>query len=180
MIIGVAGTLGSGKGTVVEYLKAKGYTHYSSSDTLKRILIERGQPLDREHMSHLAEDLLTMHEGGVLGINLEQAEKDGVQNVVLEAIHRMSEADFVRSKGGKIWGVDADVEIRFQRSIERKEGVKDAVTHERFMESVAREEEGKRDLSSNIRAVLQSADVIIMNNGTKQDLDKEIEAALWN
>lgn len=180
MIIGVAGTLGSGKGTVVEYLKSKGYTHYSSSDTLKRILTERGHPLDREHMSHLAEELLTAHEGGVLGINLEQAEKDGAQNAVLEAIHRVSEADFVRSKGGKIWGVDADVEIRFQRSVARKEGEKDAVTHERFMESIAREEEGKRDLSSNIRAVLNNADVLLMNNGTKHDLDKEIEAALWN
>lgn len=180
MIIGVAGTLGSGKGTVVEYLKSKGYTHYSSSGTLKRILTERGHPLDREHMSHLAEELLRDHEGGVLGINLEQAEKDGAQNVVLEAIHRVSEADFVRSKGGKIWGVDADVEIRFQRGLARGEGEKDAATHERFMESVAREEEGKRDVSSNIRAVLNNADVLLMNNGTKHDLDKEIESALWN
>lgn len=180
MIIGIAGTLGSGKGTVVAYLQSKGYRHYSSSNTLKRILTERGLPLDREHMAHLAEELLATHEGGVLGLNLVQAEKDGATNVVLEAIHRVSEADFVRSRGGKIWGVDADVETRFHRSLARQEGVKDAVTHERFMESIAREEEGKRDLTSNIRAVLASADVVIMNNGTKQELDKEIEAALWN
>lgn len=180
MIIGIAGSLASGKGTVVDYLKAKGYAHYSSSGTLKRILTERGLPLDREHMSALAEELLKSHEGGILGVNLERAEKDGATNVVLEAIHRMSEADFVRSRGGKIWGVDADLEIRYQRTLLRKEGEKDAVTRERFMESIAREEEGKRDVSSNIRAVLDSADVLLMNNGTKQDLDKEIESALWN
>ncbi len=180
MIIGITGTLGSGKGTVVEYLQSKGYTHYSSSSTLKRILTERGLAHDREHMSALAEELAKAYDGGVLGMNIAQAEKDGAKNVVLEAIHRTSEADFVRSKGGKIWGVDADLEIRYQRTILRKEGEKDAVTFERFKESVAREEEGKRDLSSNIRAVLDSADVVLMNNGTKLDLDKEIEAALWN
>lgn len=180
MIIGIAGTLASGKGTVVEYLKSKGYRHYSSSGTLKRILTERGLPHDREHMSQLAEELVKTHEGGVLGMNLEQAKADGAEHVVLEAIHRVSEADFVRSRGGKIWGVDADVEVRYQRTLARREGEKDAVTFERFKESIAREEEGKRDVSSNIRAVLDNADVLLMNNGTKHDLDKEIEAALWN
>ena len=181
MIVGIAGTLGAGKGTVVDYLKSKGYRHYSSSGTLKRILTERGLPHDREHMSQLAEELVRMHEGGVLGMNMAQAEMDGAENVVLEAIHRMSEADFIRSRGGKIWGIDADPKVRFERTVlARGDGEKDSVTFERFQESIAREEEGKRDVSSNIREVLKTAEVIILNNGTKQELDKEIEAALWN
>lgn len=179
MIIGIAGTFASGKGTVVEYLKSNGFTHYSSSDTLKRILTERGQPLTREYMSALAEELLTLYEGGVLGKNFEQAEKDGAKNIVLEAIHRVSEADFVRSRGGKIWGVDADPKIRLQRIQTRGDGEKDAVSVEQLRKDIEREEEGKGSVTSNIREVLKTADVIILNNGTKQELDTEIEAALW-
>lgn len=180
MIIGLAGTFASGKGTVVEYLKTKGYAHYSSSGTLKEILDEQGLPHTRENLALAAEGLLSTYPGGVLEMNLARAEKAGEKNVVLEAIHRMSEADFIRSRGGKIWGVDADVEVRYQRATSRGEGAKDAVTLEQFKSDMAREEEGKGKVTSNIREVIKSADVVLMNSGTKQDLDKEIEAALWN
>lgn len=179
-IIGLAGTFASGKGTVVDYLKTKGYTHYSSSGTLKEILDEQGLPHTRENLANAAEELLSKYKGGVLELNLERAEKAGVQNVVLEAIHRMSEADYIRSRGGKIWGVDADVEVRYQRVLARGEGAKDAVTLEQFKIDMEREEEGKGKVSSNIREVIKTADVVILNSGTKQELDKEIEAALWN
>ena len=179
-IVGLAGTFASGKGTVVDYLKTKGYTHYSSSGTLKEILDEKGLPHTRENLANAAEELLSKYKGGVLELNLERAEKAGAQNVVLEAIHRMSEADYIRSRGGKIWGVDADVEVRYQRVLDRKEGAKDEVTLEQFKSDMAREEEGKGKVTSNIREVIKGADVLITNNGTKQDLDKEIEAALWN
>lgn len=180
MIIGVAGTLASGKGAVVDYLKTKGFAHYSSSGTLKEILDEKGLPHTRENLANAAEDLLSQYKGGVLELNLKRAEEAGAKNVILEAIHRMSEADFIRSRGGKIWGIDADLEIRYQRVQVRKEGTKDEVTLEQFKSDMAREEEGKGNVSSNIRAVIKSADVLILNNGTKQDLDKEIEGALWN
>lgn len=180
MIIGLVGTLASGKGTVVEYLKTKGYAHYSSSGTLKEILDEQGLPHTRENLAAAAEGLLLKYKGGVLELNLVRAEQAGAKNVVLEAVHRKSEADFIRSRGGKIWGVDADVEVRYQRVMARKEGTKDEVSFEQFKSDMEREEEGKGSTTNNIRAVIDSADVVIMNNGTKQDLDKEIEAALWN
>jgi dephospho-CoA kinase len=43
MIIGLAGTIGSGKGTVVDYLKAKGFVQYSSSALLGELVCKRGQ-----------------------------------------------------------------------------------------------------------------------------------------
>jgi dephospho-CoA kinase len=179
MIIGIAGTFASGKGMVVEYLKTKGFTHYSSSDKLKEILSERGQTKTRHDMSSLAEELLASYPGGgILALNIERAERDGAKDLVLEAIHRPSEADFVRSKGGVIWGVDADVDIRYQRTLMRGDGEKDAVTLEQFKENMAREEEGKRELTSNIRDVINNADVVFMNNGTLEELHTQVDAAL--
>lgn len=178
MIIGIAGTIGSGKGTIVEYLKQKGFAHYSSSNILKEILTKRGHPHTREYLSNLAEELLSEYPGGVLSLSLDRARKDGAKDFVLEAIHRMSEAEFVRSVGGKILGIDADIEVRYERISARKEGEKDAVTFEQFVESSAREDEGKRHLVSNIKSVINTADAVVTNNGTLEELHAQIDAVL--
>jgi dephospho-CoA kinase len=178
MIIGIAGTIGSGKGTVVEYLNTKGFKSYSSSGILKEILTERGQSHTRENMAHLAEELTASHPGGVLLISLERAQKEGVENFILEAIHRASEANFVRSVGGKILGVDADLKLRYERTLARNDGAKDAVTFEQFKESSEREDEGKRHLTNNIREVIESADAVVQNNGTLAELHAQVDEAL--
>jgi dephospho-CoA kinase len=178
MIIGITGTLGAGKGTVVEYLKGKGFGHYSSSGILKEILAERGLPATRENMSNLANELMKQHEGGVLHISHEKAEATGLKNYVLESIHRVSEADYIRSIGGIVLGVDADIEKRYERATKRKEGEKDNVTFEQFVSDTKREEEGATGTGPNIRAVLKTADAVVMNNGTLEELHAQIEEAL--
>lgn len=179
MIIGITGTLGSGKGTVVDYLKEKkGFVHYSSSAILRDVLRERGLPETRTYMSPLADELLEKHEGGVLHLSRERAEKAGVTDYILEAIHRTSEADYVRSIGGIILGVDADLKTRFERTIQRGQGEKDHVTYEEFLEHVQREDEGEQGTGPNIRAVLKTADAVFLNNGTREELYSQIETAL--
>jgi dephospho-CoA kinase len=178
MILGIAGTIGGGKGTVVDYLKTKGFGHYSSSDILKEILTERGLSHTRAHMSALADELMRNREGGILGYAHERAEKDGVTDYILEAIHRESEAAYVRSIGGKILGVDAPLKARYERTQKRADGDKDAVTFEEFVQNSEREDEGKTGSGPNIRAVLKSADALIMNDGSLEELHRKIDAAL--
>lgn len=178
MIIGIAGTLAAGKGEVVAYLKSKGFKHYSSSAILKEILTQRGLPLTRDYMSPLADELMEKYPGGILSLSFERATQDQATDFVLEALHRKSEADFVRSLGGKIIGVDADVEKRFQRTVARGDGAKDQVTHDQFLTHVEHEDEGKGATGSHIREVLNTADAVIMNNGTLEDLHAEVDKAL--
>lgn len=178
MIIGITGTLGAGKGTVVEYLKQKGFGHYSSSGILKEILAERGLPAIRFNMSSLADELLKKYEGGVLHLSHERAQKNGEENYILEALHRVDEARYIQSIGGKVLGVDADVEKRFERITKRKEGEKDNVTHEQFLADVKREDEGGGGTGSNIRSTLDVADAIVYNNGTQEELFAQVEEAL--
>lgn len=178
MIIGITGTLASGKGAVVDYLKTKGFAHYSSSATLKALLSVQGLPLTRPYMSRLADDLMQQHEGGVLQISYERARKDGTNDFVLEAIHRESEAAYVRSVGGVIWGVDAGLQTRYGRTIKRADGAKDDVTFEQFVEHSKREDEGAGGTGPNIKAVLRNADAVFMNDGTLEELHAQIDAAL--
>lgn len=178
MIIGLTGTIASGKGAVVEYLKSKGFKHYSSSDLLKEMLAKQHKPLTREYLSALADELIKEHPGGILSLSLERAKKDGAKDFILEAIHRIKEADFIKSIGGKIIGVDADLKIRYERTIARKEGEKDQVTFEQFVEHSKREDEGERHLTNNIRAVLEQADGIIINNGSLEELHRNVDELL--
>lgn len=178
MIVGVTGTLASGKGTVVEYLVSRGFKPYSSSAELKRILTERGQPLTRPYMSALADELIAQYPGGVLHLTHERAIAEGAHDYILEAIHRQSEADYVRSIGGRVFGVDADFKTRFERTMARREGAKDDVTLEQFIEHSQREDEGATGSGPNIRAVLAGADAVFMNNGTLAELHAQIDEAL--
>lgn len=178
MIIGIAGTIGSGKGTVVDYLKSKGFGHYSSSAILKEILTERGLEHTRFNLSSLADELLAQQPGGVLAHSYARAKEAGEDDIVLEAIHRQSEAQYVRSVGGVILGVDANPHVRFERISKRKEGKKDEVTLVQFLADSKREDEGGGGTGSNIRPVIDAADAVIMNEGSLEELQHSIDAAL--
>ncbi|MFT7645177.1 MAG: dephospho-CoA kinase [Candidatus Paceibacteria bacterium] len=175
MIIGITGTLGSGKGTIVAFLKKKGFVHYSSSDVLIRILNDRDLPVDREHLSSLANELMQEYEGGVLHFSHKYAVEANDQNYILEALHRVSEAEYIKKIGGTVIGVDADTEVRYKRIAKRKDGEKDKVTFEQFVADCNREEEGKIPGGPNIRAVMRMSDHIIKNSKSLLDLKKEID-----
>jgi len=179
MIIGIAGTLAAGKGTVVEYLKERrGFAHYSVSGILKDMLEEDGVSASRAHLSALADKLNEQYEGGILHVANERAKADGVKDYILESIHRESEATYVRSLGGIILGVDADAKKRYERTMKRQEGEKDNVTYEEFLERIQHEEEGKGSGSPHIRAVIENADFVVTNNGTLEELHAQIDEVL--
>ena len=50
IILGLTGTLGAGKGTVVEYLKEKGFAHFSARAYLQEEIARRGLPNNRDSM----------------------------------------------------------------------------------------------------------------------------------
>ena len=59
IIIGVTGTLGAGKGTIVDYLvKNKGFIHFSArEDVINKEIEKRGLPITRDNMVLVANDL---------------------------------------------------------------------------------------------------------------------------
>ncbi len=180
MIIGITGSIGGGKGTVVEYLLSKQrFTHYSSSDLLTRILEERGEVVDRDGMNRVANELRAKNPAGVPAENYARYEaEDGESDVIFESIHSVPEADFIKSVGGIIIGVTANSDIRYERILGRR-SVKDDVTKEKFIEQQLREEKGSDDPNkSNIFNTLAEADFLIENNGTLEDLRAQIDQIL--
>ena len=58
-IIGITGTMGAGKGTVVDYLTKPPhkYLHYSARSYLNKLIAEKGMPEGRDSMRVLANQL---------------------------------------------------------------------------------------------------------------------------
>lgn len=179
MIIGIVGTLGSGKGTVVGYLvEKKGFTHYSSSGLLKKMLEARGEFVDRDALAKLAREIRSKDAAGVPKLTYEQVQKDHPENAILEALHTIGEVEFVRSIGGIIFGVDADKDVRFTR-ISKRGSIKDNVSYEKFLEQTKREEDSASDEAGhNIRGAIEIADYVITNNGSLEELHTQIDEVL--
>ena len=56
-IIGITGTIGAGKGTIVDYLvKEKGYVHYSVREFLAEEVIKRGLEVNRDTLTEVGND----------------------------------------------------------------------------------------------------------------------------
>lgn len=174
MIIGIAGTLGAGKGTVVEYLKEKGFEHYSTSGMFKAILESQGQTANREAYTWLGDAFRTLGPAGPIQIQYEIA-KHSNSSVIIESIHDVPEAEFLKKRGALILGVDISLETRFER-ISLRGSEKDNVSFEEFKNIALHEEEGGG--KHNIRKVLDMADHTIMNDDTIEELHQKVDSWL--
>jgi dephospho-CoA kinase len=178
MIIGVTGTNGAGKGTVVDYLvRQKGFTHYSVRECLVKEIERRGMPVDRNSMNAVGNELRAKHGAGYFAEQLlGQALRDG-SDAVIESIRTPGEAQFLQSSGAVIWAVDADRQARYERSVLRGTGT-DRVTFEEFCMQEDRELASPDSHKHNVSAVIQMADEVFHNNGTPEELFAQVDAAL--
>lgn len=180
MLLGITGSIGGGKGTVVDYLvQKKSFAHYSSSDLLIDILKERDEVVDRDGMNRVANELRSTNPAGVPAETYKKYQQDGSpRNAIFEALHSVPEAEFIKSIGGSVIAVTADSDIRYER-ISSRGSVKDDVTKEKFIEQQQREEEGSDDPNkSNIFNVIAGADHVIDNSSTLEELHVQIDGIL--
>jgi dephospho-CoA kinase len=175
MIIGIVGALGAGKGTVVEYLKAHGYRHYSGSGYLKEVLMARGVPVNRDAYSQLAGEIRTKDPQGLVKVLYERYRADGGGAAVIEALHDIGEVEFIKSVGGVVLAIDAPLQLRYDRAIARG-SEKDNISFEHFKQQIEREENGGGH--HNIRAAMKLADYTLMNDSTLEELHQHVAVFL--
>ena len=181
MIIGITGTLGAGKGTVVEYLaKEKGFKHYAISDTfLAGEAVRRGLTPDRPTRRDIANEYRAKGPTKLIEAGYEAVlpSIEAGENVVIDPQHTVAEVEFIKSKGGVVFAVDADLKTRYER-IQKRASAKDAISFEKFKEEQEREMASDDPNKNNLGAAIQKADVHLTNNGTQEELFAQVEAAL--
>lgn len=178
IIIGITGTLGAGKGTIVEYLISKGFHHYSAREFLISKLKERGLEINRDSMTQIANKLRKEYGPAyVIDSLYDNAVLQG-ENCVIESIRTIGEVEMLRKKDNfYLFAVDADQNLRYSRIKQRKSQT-DNISFEKFISDEEREMNSLDENSQNLRATIERADYVFQNNSTIEALNKSVEEVL--
>ncbi|MBU0614836.1 MAG: dephospho-CoA kinase [Nanoarchaeota archaeon] len=176
MLIGLTGTMASGKGTVAEYLKNKGFEGYVFSDVIKEEARKRGLEITRENLQKTGDALRKEHKNeGILAkklllkIKSDKAFVDGARNA--DEIHELRKRkDFV------LIAVDAPQKVRFERLKSRGRSG-DPKTFEDF-KKLDDLENKKLGGGQEINKCMALADHKIENTGDVKELIAKIEKIL--
>ena len=178
-IIGITGTLGAGKGTIVDYLiQHYGFKHYSVRGYLIEEAQRRGLEINRDTFVEVANDLRAKHSPSFITDELyRQAEADG-SNAVIESVRTPGEVESLRKQEHfLLFAVDADPKIRYERVVLRGSET-DHISYETFLENEAREMASTDPNHQNIGRCMQMADHVFMNNGDFEELYRQVEEVL--
>jgi dephospho-CoA kinase len=178
IVIGITGTLGAGKGTVVEYLKTKGFRHYSAREYITKEILARGLSVNRDSMVLVANDLRQANSPSYIIEQLYAQAVSGNVPSIIESIRTPGEVTALKAKGDfTLLAIDADVKIRFER-IRQRGSATDSVDYDTFVSNEQREMSNIDPACQNISACIAQADHVIYNKGSFEELYRSIDQVL--
>lgn len=181
IIIGITGTLGAGKGTIVDYLVAnKDFAHYSVREYLVKEITKRGLTVNRDAMVLVANELRAKHNPSYIVEQLYDIALQKQKNCVIESIRTPGEAEMLKTKGNFfLFAVDAAPELRYER-ISLRASETDNVSYETFIANEQREMTSNDPNKQNLKKCIELADCTLMNNGSIEELYSDLILVLQN
>lgn len=178
IVIGITGTLGAGKGTVVELLKEQGFLHFSARDFLTKRIKELGMKVDRDSMTAVANAERERVGGDFIARGLLEMARKEDKNCIIESIRNVKEIEYLKANCEfKLFCVDADIKVRYSR-IQKRASETDSVDFETFCANEQREMDSVDENKQNLRACMQRADVVFDNNGDINALRVQLDQAM--
>jgi dephospho-CoA kinase len=178
-IIGITGTIGAGKGTLVEYLiRKKNFAHYSVRRFLIEEITKRNLPVNRDTMVLIANELRDKNSSSyIIDCLFEQAKLVG-KNAVIESIRSVGEVESLRKKGNFcLLVIDADPKIRYERIVKRNSET-DHISYDEFLQNELREMNSTDPNKQNLSRCIAMADYIFCNNLSINELYTKLEEVL--
>ena len=178
IIIGITGTLGAGKGTIVDYLiQKKGFIHYSVRNYLTGILEKRELTINRDRLVALANELRNKHGSDYIVKQLYKKATKVNKASIIESIRTTGEVNALKkNKNFYLLAVDAKPKVRYQRIIKRGSAT-DKITYQKFLADEKFETTSQNPNDSNIIKVMKMADFKFENNGKIKDLYNQVDKA---
>lgn len=177
--IGITGTLGAGKGTIVDYLvKELGFKHFSVRAFITEEIKRRGMAVNRDSMTEVGNDLRAAHTSSWIVEQLyDQAQASG-RNCIIESIRTQGEVMALRNKQGFfLFAVDADCRVRYERAVLRGSET-DHIDYETFVANEQREMDNEDPNKQNLGYCIRQADFRFDNGGTVEQLQQQVQQVL--
>jgi dephospho-CoA kinase len=176
IILGFAGELACGKGTATKYITEKhnGGAHKFSNmlrDVAHRMHLEESreniQKISTFFRQNFGEDIMSR-------VIYKDVVADSHSIIAVDGVRRLMDIKYLTTLPGfKLIYIEANIERRYERIIKRGENSDDlSKTFEGFKEDHLKETE------SQIKDLKKKADFVLDNNGTLEDLYKQIEDVL--
>ena len=198
LYIGLSGPMLSGKGLVREIIESKYKTFsISLSDIVREEVKKRGLELIRDNLTNVADDLRFNNGPGILAeIAIKKVLSLGkkvneYEIILFDSIRNPFEVKEFRNTLKKYFFliyVDAPLEIRYERLKERKREGEELLSFEEFKKKDEEEFLGREDrkiieesehietldYGVNLSECLKRANVRIINDKSKEELEKQI------
>ena len=178
-IIGITGTLGAGKGTIVDYLtKHHGFQHFSVRGYLSKLIKAKGDEVNRDSLVATANELRAQNSPSFIAEELYREAKESGKDCIVESIRTVGEVNALHAKGNfTLFAVDAEQKLRYVRIVERASET-DRIGFETFVENEKREMNSTDPNKQNLSACMQLADYRFVNDGSFNELYRELDKVL--
>lgn len=180
-VIGLSGTIGSGKNEVKEIIKEKiNCRCVTLSDVIMAEIERRKGSLDRKTLQDMGNEMRQKYGTHILAmLAVEYLPRDRI--VVIDGIRNPGEGEYLRKKFGRdfLWiGVDAQKEIRFKRVSERQQH-HDSKNFDEFLKFDERDQGANEpDYGQHTKKCIESCDKVIQNDSTIDDLKNKVNAII--
>ncbi len=176
LVIGITGPNASGKGTVAEWFKRRGFSYHSLSDIVREEALVAGLTTGRDHL--IATGNRLRREGGPGVLALRILGRLGQRDVV-DSIRNPAEVEVLRqgAEGFFLLGVTALPEIRCARALARGRAGDAIGGLGAFLRKEA-EENGTDPSSQRLDATLALSDEILVNDKGMPELGEALESLL--
>ncbi len=174
IILGLLGTIGSGKTTASDYLISKGFFRVIMGDLVREKAREEGLELTRENLGKTQEKYRTKY-GADYFINetIKRLKESGRESLLIDGIRTPKDAEGAKREGAILILVDAKKNVRFERLKVRAREGEGKKTFKDFERDEFREWEFFK-----FKETLDYVDYRLDNSGSVEELYKQIDSLL--